>query len=87
MSEAWLAVGCVMPIGLLIGLRYGAFRRRMDSRAKRAYAKRSVGFLLPALALSLLLLTHRGGFPLPAVWGLVLAGATGGLIVGCIRRR
>jgi hypothetical protein len=87
MSATLLGVACALPVTLLIGARYYVFRRRMDSQAKRSYARMTALFLLFAVTAAVLLFTHQGEFPLPAAWELALAGVTASFLLGFTTRR
>lgn len=86
MRVAMLVMVGVLPITLLLGARYYAFRQRMDRQAKRSYARMAAIFLLFAVIAAALFLAYRNAFPLPAAWELALAGVTAGLLIGFIKR-
>jgi cytochrome bd-type quinol oxidase subunit 2 len=86
MSIALFAATGVAPVVLLVGLRYIAFRKRMDAHARRSYRHSAVLFLVPITAASAVLFAHRGALSLPAAWALALSAVTTSLLAGVIKR-
>lgn len=71
------ALACLAAPLCLFAVRYLALRRALDAKARRAYGRKTLGFLAASLFATVPLLAWQGALALPAALELLVVAIAG----------